>query len=198
MAVGAALSDKPRVLAGLCKDEVAFRRREAERLIEVDVDAAAHRHHSRKNMLVVRRLNDDGVDFSAHFLEHVLIRRKALSGREVLPVRGAARLGDILLKNVEAHWIGVDDRNEILAENAVYHTLRLESASDQRDPDLRAFRDLPRPAQPESGAADIEKRQRRYRRKTLKNVSSCCFHFISLFYTFLDCGSLRRNPVLLT
>ena len=184
VAVGAALRDETWVLAGLCKDEIAFRRRETEGLIKVDVDAAAHRHHGRKNMLVIRRLNDDGVDFSAHFLEHVLIRRKTLGGREVLSVRRAARLGDILLKNVEAHRIGVDDRDKILAEDAVDHHFRLKPAADQRDADLCAFRNLPRPAQPEPGAADIEKRQRRYRRKTLKNVSSCCFHFISFFTLF--------------
>ena len=131
------------------------------------MDAAAHRHHSRKNMLVVRRLNDDGVDFSAHFLEHVLIRRKTPGGREVLSVRGTARLGDILLKNVEAHRIGVDDRDKILAQDAVDHRTGLEPASDKRDPDLRAFRDLPRSAHAESGAADVEERQRRCRQQPL-------------------------------
>ena len=102
---------------------------------------------------MVRSLDDDGVDLITHFVKHVLVREKTPRRREVRPVLGAARLGDELLEDVESRRIRIDDSDEILAENAVYHRLRLESASDQRDPNLRAFRDLPRSAHAESGDA---------------------------------------------
>ena len=119
MPVGAALSDEMRTPARLGGNEVAFRRREAERLVEVDVDVAAKRHHRRQDVLVVRRLDDDRVDLAVHLLEHVLVGREAPRRREVRARLGIARVGDVLLEEGEPRRVRVDDRDEILAEDAV-------------------------------------------------------------------------------
>ena len=143
MPVCPALGDEPRVLPRLGEDEVAFRSGEAERLVEIDVDSAPHRHHGGEDMLVVRRLDDNGVDLAAHLVEHVLVRREAPRLGVVLPFSSAAGLGNDLVEPGEARWVWVDNRDEVLAQDAVDHVSRLKAAPDQRDAYLRAARDLP-------------------------------------------------------
>ena len=77
MSVSSALRDEAGVLPRLGENEIAFRRRKAKGLVEIDVDAAPHGHDRRQNMLMVRRLHDHGIDLVAHLVEQVLIRGEA-------------------------------------------------------------------------------------------------------------------------
>ena len=179
VAVGAALGDDTGALARFGEDEIALGGRQAQGLVEIDVDAAAKRHHRRQAVLMVGRLHDDCVDLAIHLLEHILIRGKSSGGSIVLALLGAARLGHILVEPGETSRVGIDDRHQILAKDSVDHRMRLKPAADERNANFVSLGDLTVARKSEIGAPDIEKRHRAGYRRALEKIPACNCHFKS-------------------
>ena len=177
--VSAALGDDAGAFARFCEDKIALGGSQAQGLVEIDVNAAAERHHRRQTVLMVGSLHDDSVDFPFHLIEHVLIRGKAPGAGVVLALFGAARLGDILVEPGKTRRIGIYDRNEILAKNAIDHRMSLKSATDERDADFISLGDLTIAGKSEIGTTDIEKRHRAGNSRAFEKIPACNGHFKS-------------------
>ena len=156
------------VVAGLRDDAVPPLRRGqevrlllgiADRLLDVDVDAALHaRDRDRRVRLLVGR-DDRRVDLAAHLVQELAVVGEVPRLREVV---GRGELRDALPGEAQLRRVRIDERDDLLAEALRHeHAPQTSAAADEGEANLPPRGELPRAALSEGESADVERRSAR-------------------------------------
>ena len=159
-------------------EEVGLLLRIADRLLDVNVDAALHAGDGDRRVRLLVGGNDRRVHRAPHLFEELAVVGVGTNLREVVV---GLKLLDAGLRRVDLGRVGVDHRHDLLVEALRHeHAPEPPAAPDECEADLAPGRDLPGPALPEGEPADVEERRTgRHRGRALQETAS--LHVVSPF-----------------
>ena len=174
-------------------EEVGLLLRIADRLLDVDVDAALHAGDGNRRVRLLVGGNDCRVHRAPHLVEEHAVIGVGTHLREVVV---GLELLDAGLRRVDLGRVGVDHRHDLLVKTLRHeHAPKPSAAPDECKADLRALGDLARAALPEGEPADVKRRRPGGQLQKLFSIHFRSSFWLATFYHIAAFGASDQRTM---